>query len=155
MLISLHCNQWINFIFSERERKIFSCWNWGAEKQNSSPCSLSQIRKLLQFFSLCNCLLIVYVNSTSVGAEGFDFISVCSMISKKWLLEELLRIGGLVHRFYNALFASNYIRTVYLHEVFPFTCLGILFGWYMHLQSQGPRTAIGKIAPYCLPHGQI
>lgn len=139
MLISLH---YIN------ESILFPLLKVGG-KQSFSPHSLSPIRKL-QFFSLRNCLLIVYVNRTFVGAEGFDFISLCSTTSEKWVLEGLLRSGDLVNMFYNALFAYNYNMTMWLHRVFPFACLDIPFGWYMYLQSRGPRTAVGKIAPYCL-----
>lgn len=134
-----------------KESILFSLLNVGG-KHSFSPHSLTPIRKLLQFFSLCNCLLIVYVNRTFVGAEGFDFISVYSMVSEKWLLEGLRRSEDLVNMFYNALFAYNYNTTVWLREVFPFACLDIPFGWYMHLQSQSSRTAVGKIAPYCLLH---
>jgi len=89
------------------ESILFSLLKVGG-KQSFSPQSLSSVRKLRQFFSLCNCLLIVYVNHTFVGAEGFGFISVCSMISEKRVLEGLLRSGDLVNMFYNALFSSNY-----------------------------------------------
>lgn len=130
----------------------FLCSKWGV---GVSPPSVSPIRKLLQFFSLCNCLLIVCVNHMFVDAEGSDFISICSMVSeKKWLLKGLLRSGDLVSVFYNALFTNNCDTTLWLHKAFPFffflLALNMPFGWHMHLQSQGYRTAVGKVASCCM-----
>lgn len=104
------------------------------------PPPLSPIRKL-QFFSLCNCLLIVYVNCMFVNAEGFNFMSICSMISEKWLLRGLLTSWGCI--FYNALFTYNYNTALWLHEVFPFTYWNMPFG-YVHLQFQGYRAALRR-----------
>lgn len=106
------------------------------------PPPLSPIRKL-QFFSLRNCLLIVYISCMFVSAEGFNFISICSMISKKWLLRGLLRSWGLVNTFYSALFTYSYNTTLWLHKEFPLACLNMPFE-YVHLQSRGYRAALRR-----------
>lgn len=117
----------------------FLCSKWGV---GVSPPSVSPIRKLLQFFSLCNCLLIVCVNHMFVDAEGSDFISICSMVSeKKWLLKGLLRSGDLVSVFYNALFTNNCDTTLWLHKAFPFFFFFACFKYalWMTYASAVPR----------------
>lgn len=123
----------------------FLCSKWGV---GVSPPSVSPIRKLLQFFSLCNCLLIVCVNHMFVDAEGSDFISICSMVSEKkndcskgcWEVG-ILSACFIMH--YSQIIAtrrSDYTR----HFLFFFflLALNMPFGWHMHLQSQGYRTAV-------------